>query len=164
MSSGDEELRELERSAKSGDRVALEQLLYAKIRRSPGLVLKLARRVIRLERVVTKARLNETEYYPDVALEELHDFVDREAPERPLHAGRLTIDGEWPASGEGPRGSGVVFQGGSLSGASPITPNYIAPPTNEELHRLILATMEQVADLTERLTELEIHRRGVSGS
>lgn len=141
----DDQLRELERAAQSGDQEAVERYLVARLRVAPDLSTKLIKRLIRLERVVTSARMNEADYFADVTPAECLAFLDREAPERPRHAGQLTVEGEESRDGGPGRGGNVVLSGGR-SGTSPLS---ITTPSNMELHHMILALTLRI-DLLER--------------
>jgi hypothetical protein len=107
----DEDIRSLERLLENGSETDVERYLTEKIRRSPDLVRKLVRRVIRLERVVVLARANEEHYHAPVTTRDFLSFLETEAPDRPRHPGVLIIEGEWPESGDAPRGGRVTLQG-----------------------------------------------------
>jgi len=112
----DEDLRELERAAQNGTISDVERYLGAKVRRSPDLLHKLVRRVIRLERVITRARANEDDYYAEITTKDFLDFIEREMPERPRRQGILSVSGEWPSEEDerrgAPRGGNVNMIGG----------------------------------------------------
>ena len=112
----DEDLRDLERAAANGTIADVERYLGAKIRRSPDLIPRLVRHAIRLERIVVKARLNEDDYYAEITMQQFIDFIERELPGRPRHAGSLAVEGEWPTEEDerrgAPRGGRVTLTGG----------------------------------------------------
>ena len=78
---------------------------------------KLVDRVIRLERVVRTARMNEDEYMRPVERDEIAEFLGGAAPARKLpepprpltHAGRLKVPGE---EKNGKRGGDCLISGG----------------------------------------------------
>ena len=138
----DADLRDLERAAAHGDPVAVERYLVARIRVSSDLTQKLVRRLIRLERVVLEARANEAGYFAPVSSDEFLAFLDRDAPEKPTGPGRFVIEGQDPVAPGGPRGGSVHLLGGRADGSG--NEEIVAPPTNAELHAMILALTERV--------------------
>lgn len=146
-----EDLRALERAAASGNPEDVERYVCARIRRSPDLIEKLVKRVIRLERVVTAARANEEQYYASVSMDDFIKFLDRDVPERSLAPGELVIEGEWPKEGDedAARGGRVVLSGGRCRSGDLSVQTMI--PSNMELHHMILA-------LTLRIEMLERDR------
>lgn len=145
--SGDEELRALERAAQSGSEEDVERYICARARRAPGLVEKLVRRVIRLERVVTRARANEEQYYAPVSAEDFLGFLDTEVPERENFPGELVIKGQDPVD-EGDLAGGNVRLIGGLAGSPNLEMPAQVPMTVEQLHAVVL-------DLTARVAAIE---------
>lgn len=146
--SGDDEFRVLERAAETGGPDDIERYVCARVRRAPGLVEKLVRRVIRLERVVTRARANEEQYYAPVSTEDFLGFLDTEVPERENFPGELVIKGQDPVD-EGEFAGGNVRLVGGLAGSPNLEVPAQAPMTVEQLHAIVLGLTARVAALEE---------------
>lgn len=158
----DEDLRALERAAQTGTTADVERYLGARIRRSPDLIPKLVRRMIRLERVIVDCRVNEDEYFSEVTDQDFFDFLERETPERSRRAGRLHVEGEWPPEADEQRGAmrgGRVSLTGGAAGPAPGTQpgsdTTIAGPD------AAVFSPEVMAGLAARVAELE-RRIGIS--
>jgi hypothetical protein len=163
----DEDLRALERAAQNGDVADVERYLGAKVRRSPDLLHKLVRRVIRLEGVIVKGRVNEEDYYSEVTTQDFLDFIEREVADRPRHAGHLTVEGEWPSEADellGAARGGRASMFGGRAGGVPSADAVIVPANNFTMRggdavtispAVIGAMQDAIATLTARVEELE---------